>query len=281
MPAAKARSHSPKRSKKAGNKAKLANYSPPLVTQIYTTPAGFSIRVVRDDLLPGGTKQRSMVPTLAKLSESEVVLPAANQGFAQVAVAVAANMTGKVGTVFIADRAKETPATQLARKLGGNLKPVRPGYMTVIKKRSHDYVDQRNHEEPGSTRLFALGGDDPVFESTLLSELRKAVPAGFRIPKRVWVAVGSGVLLRVIGQLWPKAELLGVVVGMKQTADQILGAERAKNCQLFVEEKLAFEKPTRDLPPWPTVANYDGKLWKFIKEFGQEGDLVWNVASIE
>lgn len=258
-------------------------YSPTIVAIDYEVPKGrssFTVKVVRDDLLPGGTKQRAMVPVLANLTERELVLPSANSGYAQVALAVAATATNKIGTAFIADRAKETAATKLARKFGGNIKPVRPGYMTVRKKRAQDYAAQQNKKKPGSTRLFALGADEPIFEETLLKELKLALPSGFRAPKRVWVAVGSGVLMRVLGQLWPNTMLLGVEVGMQQSASEILGTQRAKKSKIYIEEELSFDKETKDLPPWPSVANYDAKLWKYIKKYGQQGDLVWNVATI-
>lgn len=238
----------------------------------------FNVRVVRDDLLQGGTKQRGLVPLLAGLPEKEFVMPAANDGMGQVALAVAAGMLGKTGTVFIAQRAKESKATQLARALGGNVKTVHPGYMTVRKRRAQDYTAKRNSANPGSTRLFALGVDDPAFEAALLDELRAAVPRGFRKPQRLWVAVGSGLLMRVLGKLWPEAQLLGVQVGMRQPLTQILGPERAKRARLFTEDTLKFEKATRDVPPWPSMLSYDAKLWKFIKRYGKEGDLVWNVG---
>ena len=31
-------------------------------------------------------------------------------------------------------------------------------------------------------------------------------------------------------------------------------------------------------PPYPSVPNYDAKLWQFVLQAGQAGDYVWNVA---
>jgi hypothetical protein len=150
--------------------------------------------------------------------------------------------------------------------------------MTVRKKRASEYTQRRNTERGGSARLFPLGVDDPRFEECLLEELRRAIPPGMQAPRRVWAAVGSGLLLRVLGKLWPDATLIGVQVGMRQSLETILGAERARNAVLYIEEDLKFEQATRDPPPWPAMITYDAKLWRWIKLHGQEGDLVWNVG---
>lgn len=276
------RDHSPvkTRGRVAKEKKPLrSSYSPTLVIKSYNVENTFTIKVVRDDLLPGGTKQRGLVPLLASLPEEEFVMPSANSGMGQVALAVAAKMLGKTGTAFVAARAKETEATKLARLSGGNIQTVRPGYMTVRTKRAKDYTDERNSMSPGSTKLFSLGIDDPLFERSLLTQLRRSIPGKFKAPERVWIAVGSGLLMRVLGKLWPKTTLLGVQVGMRQSLEEILGEERAKNAKLFIEEELNFDQNTRDLPPWPSMPSYDAKLWKFIKLYGQEGDLVWNVGN--
>lgn len=287
MPASKSRraasksrrSKSPKR--KSAAPLKRAKYSPPIVVETVRVPKktkSFNIRVVRDDLLQGGSKQRGLVPLLQSLPEKEFVMPAANDGLGQVALAHSASLLGKRGTSFVAGRKKESKATQLARKLGGNVIGVYPGYMTVRTARAREYTDKRNRARAGSTKLFELGVDDPEFEKALLKELKMAIPKGFRKPKRVWVAVGSGLLMRVLGKLWPDAKLIGVQMGMRQPITDILDAQRAKNAKIYVEENYKFEKPTKDLPPYPAMASYDAKLWNWIKRYGQEGDLVWNVG---
>jgi len=284
MPASKSRrgasqsrrSRSPKRTI-----ISRAKYSPKIVVDTVAVPKNsksFNIRVVRDDLLKGGTKQRGLVPLLKDLPQKEFVMPAANDGLGQVALAHSAALLGKLGTSFVAGRQRESKATQLARRLGGNVIGVHPGYMTVRTARAREYTNKRNKARPGSTKLFELGVDDPDFEKSLLKELKLAIPKGFRKPRRVWVAVGSGLLMRVLGQLWPDAKLIGVQMGMRQPITNILDAQRAKNAKIYVEENYKFEKPTKDRPPYPAMASYDAKLWSWIKRYGQEGDLVWNVG---
>ena len=34
-----------------------------------------------------------------------------------------------------------------------------------------------------------------------------------------------------------------------------------------------------DMPPFPSVSNYDAKAWKYMKEHASEGALFWNVSA--
>jgi hypothetical protein len=49
------------------------------------------------------------------------------------------------------------------------------------------------------------------------------------------------------------------------------------NAELFIAPEPFYEK-SRRLPPYPSVSNYDAKLWQFVMEKGQEGDYIWNVG---
>lgn len=272
----KTRSKSPKR------KLTRAIYSPTVKTEWHTVQrasgTSFQVQVVRDDLLPGGTKQRGLVPLLRSMPEREFIMPAANDGLGQVALAYSAGLLGKSATIVVAARAKETKATALARKFRGKIIAVRPGYMTVRKARARAYTDSKNKARSKTARLFELGVNEPEFEQALLSELKMSLPKNFRAPKRVWIAVGSGLLMRVLGKLWPDTILMGLEVGMRQSAVDILGKDRAKKSKIFIEGNYKFESATKDLPPWPSMPTYDGKLWSWIKRYGRQGDLVWNVG---
>lgn len=39
-----------------------------------------------------------------------------------------------------------------------------------------------------------------------------------------------------------------------------------------------FWDPALRPPPYPSVANYDAKVWQFVEDYGEEGDYVWNVG---
>lgn len=41
----------------------------------------------------------------------------------------------------------------------------------------------------------------------------------------------------------------------------------------------AFQDVALRQPPYPSVANYDAKLWEFVEQHAEDGDYVWNVGS--
>lgn len=63
-------------------------------------------------------------------------------------------------------------------------------------------------------------------------------------------------------------------VGKKVWPDQYKGMD----AKLF-EAPERFQEDARRQPPYPSVRNYDAKLWQFVEQHAEEGDYVWNVGS--
>ena len=76
------------------------NPNPPLIQEID------NLLVVRDDLLPGGTKRRAL-PVLMK-GKSEYVYASPVYGYGQVALAHVARESGKRATVFVRSEVRGT-----------------------------------------------------------------------------------------------------------------------------------------------------------------------------
>lgn len=94
-----------------------------------------------------------------------------------------------------------------------------------------------------------------------------------RRPKEVWCAAGSGTLARALKKAWPNADVHAVCVGHKLTPDE------AGDSILHVHPlKFAQVPKKEDLPPYPSVPNYDAKTWAVACELGRDGALIWNVA---
>jgi hypothetical protein len=48
---------------------------------------------------------------------------------------------------------------------------------------------------------------------------------------------------------------------------------------LFISEKKYMESVNpSDVPPYDSLDVYDAKIWIFVKQHGQDGDFIWNVA---
>lgn len=92
-------------------------------------------------------------------------------------------------------------------------------------------------------------------------------------PKRLWLVCGSGTVLSALRNIWPKTHFLIVQVGHEIDEKILNGLEKTV---YIASEK--FTQPAIENPPYPSNENYDAKLWKFVKEHGQDGDCIWNVA---
>lgn len=214
------------------------------------------IRVVRDDLVPGGTKRRVLGPLLAGADEWVYASPA--QGYAQVALAHACRELGKRATVFVAGRALPHARTAEAIAAGANIREVRPGYMTVVTARARAYAAE------AGAGLLPFGFDTPPFVAALAALARSLGLA----PSEVWCVAGSGTLSRALQLAWPDAAHHAVRIG---------AAPDAGRARLYLAPE-PFERDAREPPPFPSCPNYDAKAWRFIMRHASAGSVFWNVA---
>jgi hypothetical protein len=226
-------------------------HSPPLIQEID------NLLVVRDDLLPGGTKRRAL-PVLMKGS-SEYVYASPVYGYAQVALAHVARESGKRATVFCAKRSVRHPRTLEAQAAGTRIIEVPCGYMSVLKARAGEYCAVTGAE------LLPFGLDTPAFIDALAGIAR-----GLKVsPHEVWTVAGSGVLSRALQLAWPGARFFAVQVGA------VPNAGRAG----IIKAPERFEQDAKLRPPFPSCSNFDAKAWRFIRQWAAPGALFWNVAA--
>jgi Pyridoxal-phosphate dependent enzyme len=218
------------------------------------------IRVVRDDLFPGGTKAR-FLPMLFDGAD-EVVYASPAEGGAQFALATIAKSLGKRVTIFVAKRAEPHPRANQVKALGGTVVQISPGYLNVVQARAKAYA------EAAGARLVPFGADLPE----AIEAIRQAAIATGETPDEVWCASGSGVLARGLALAWPKARRHSVQVGRKLSAEDVAGAE-------IHEHDRAFGAVARSTPPFPADPHYEAKAWEIL--LGKRGSgrvLFWNVA---
>ncbi|MFQ5716351.1 MAG: hypothetical protein ACE5GQ_04555 [Nitrospinales bacterium] len=214
------------------------------------------IYVVRDDLIPGGTKQR-VIPQLL-MGADEFVYASPAYGYAQVALACSCKAIGKRTTIFTAKRKILHPLTRKARRAGAKIVLVSPGYLSNVQAKARQYC-----KFTGATYL-PFGLDDAPFIKALADVAQQV---DFE-PDEVWTVAGSGVLIRALQIRWPKAKFFAVRIGKEPDVG------RAK---LFrAPEK--FEEDAKIKPPFPSCSNYDAKAWRFVKQYAGKNALFWNVA---
>lgn len=215
------------------------------------------ILVVRDDLLPGGTKSRVIPQLLTGAMEFVYASPA--YGYAQVALAHACREAGYSATIFTAKRNELHARTREARDAGAKIVMVPHGYLSNVQAKAKAYAEAVN------AKLLPFGLDVPEMAAGL-----QAVAATVDYePQEVWTVAGSGTLSRALQKAWPSARFFAVQVGARPQID---------NASLYIAPEK-FEQDAKVKPPFPSCSNYDAKAWRFIQAKASPGALFWNVAA--
>ena len=221
------------------------------------------IKVVRDDLLNGGTKRRAFTTYIKSKPEiDEFVYASPRQGYAQLSLAYACRDLGKKATVTIPEGQRYW-LTHKSEELGANIIEVPMGFLTNIQAKAKKYCFNNG------AHLIPFGGDHPI----IIEAMRQtALSIGIE-PTEVWTVMSSGVLSRGLQGAWPDAKVYGVRIGHNTTPREQGRAETFKSDYKFHQE---CKKPER--PPFPSSLTYDSKAWSFIREYASDGALFWNVG---
>lgn len=219
------------------------------------------VMVVRDDLLPGGTKMRAILPLIERTPAGEFVYPSPAYGYAQVALAHCARMAGRAATVFTAKRASPHPLTRAAHDAGAKVVMVPYGYLSNVRAKARAYA------EATGAALVPFGVED----DRAMEAIAEAARSTGLAPREVWTVAGSGVLSRALQRAWPGAEFHAVVIG--KDGSDIGRARRWRSPYKFEQACKPAERPPFPSSPW-----YDAKAWRFIARHAGPGALFWNVG---
>jgi cysteine synthase len=217
--------------------------------------------VVRDDLVPGGTKARFLPALFEDVDELVYASPA--EGGMQLALAYTARRLGKVATIFVAERRAYHARTAEAMVVGANVVGVRPGYLSTVQARARLYAQATE-----GARYLEFGGASPVAEALIAAAAREVLLELGDSPPQVWCAAGSGVLSRGLQRAFPDAQHFAVQVGR-----EVHNAGRAA----VLPADYAFEAHAATMPPFPSCPHYDAKAWEIAEAMAVPGALFWNV----
>lgn len=224
----------------------------PIVEQIE------GISVVRDDLIPGGTKRR-FIDVYVSAPYAEFVYASPAYGGAQIALAHACALHGKQATIFTAKRRDLHPRTREAYQAGAKIMQVPTGYLSNVKAKARAYA-----ESTGAC-LLPFGFDVPEAIYAIASAARY-VYNQYGPFDECWCAAGSGVLSRGLQASGLATRYYAVAVGKDPDAGNAT----------VIRHPRQFEQDSRILPPFPSCSNYDAKVWEYVK--GRPGNILfWNV----
>ena len=224
------------------------------------------VSVVRDDLIPGGTKSRYVDALFDDVDEIVYASPA--QGGAQTALALAARRLGKQLTLFVAAANNRHPRVVLSDRLGAVVVEVKLGFLSNVQAKARQYTDRQRFLCGRRVRNLEFGLSSAQMIEVIAEAARK-IPR----PDQLWCAAGSGTLARGLAAAWPDVPRYVVQVGHRLTIEEAAGG-----CIIVYPRRYAYQE-TRE-PPFPSDPTYERKAWyAMLDRIGGSSATFWNTAS--
>lgn len=218
--------------------------------------------VVADHLLPGGTKQRAW--RVFDVPEDELVYASASQGGAQIALAMAGKLAGKRVIIFSQNAFHNMV---FKARMYGAFIYVKEGKLSNVMRIAEEYARKNG------ARYIPFGFEFPEFAKELEHRLQDASQL-IRPDSTIFVTVGSGTLAKILLKVFPKNKFILIAANTAWTFPEF---ENDPRITLYNAVET-FLEPADIPPPYPSVPQYDAKLWRFVTEHGKSGDTIWNVA---
>lgn len=228
----------------------------------------YGIKVLRDDLLEGGTKS-ILLEGIEKDNPhiTEYVYASPVYGGFQIALSAYCKKHGLKATIVCAKRAIKHTNTLKCMEYGANIIEVYPGYLSVAEKRAREYCENKPHIHK---LVFGANTEENIHK---IANRAKQVMRHLKYePDEIWVAVGSGTLIKGISQAVKNAKIYGVLVGANFDYDH-------PNV-ILIRYPKPFEKESKLNVAFPSMANYDRKALELCLAHKRNPDskvLFWNV----
>lgn len=219
------------------------------------------VRVVRDDLIVG-TKSRAGDLLMSKSNYDTIVYSQPRTGLAGVAILDAASHHNKKVILFMPSSKRVSHHQACCIERGAIPIFKRIAAMPNLNKYAKEYA-----EETGAY-FVPLGLRHQLSTAAILHAALKIDP-----PDEVYVAISTGVLSRALQIAWPKAKFTSIAVARNLKAGELGRAS-------VISEPLEFTSSEKkeNLPPFPSIATYDAKVWKYIPKNTGRNILMWNVG---
>ena len=231
----------------------------------------YGIYIVRDDLLPGGTKS-ILLSSIHKENPDtkEFVYASPVYGGFQIALAIYCKTHNIKATIFCAKRTKQHTNTLKCIENGANIIEVPYGYLSVVEKKAREYCIGKPNVEK-----IIFGASTNKNKMIIAQRVEQVMKTIHFIPDEIWCAVGSGTLISGILLGTHNINIVGVQVGAEFK-------EVHKNLRMIKYPK-SFDKESKIKIDFPSMPNYDLKAFELcLKEIELEMNptkkiLFWNV----
>jgi hypothetical protein len=222
------------------------------------------IRVVRDDDLVGSKVRGGdcLISSLPRHIDT-IVYVQPRTGLAGVSILDVAKRHNKAVRLFMPSSKRISHHQACCIEQGAEASFHRIAAMPNLNKIAKEWADQKEN-----AFFVPLGLKHRMVTAGMVK-----VASQIKEPDVVYVATSTGVLTRSLQIAWPNAEFVSVAVSRNMKAGE-LGRARV------ISEKKAFtaHESKENLPPFPNIDTYDGKVWKYIPKHSDKDILFWNVG---
>ena len=222
------------------------------------------IRVVRDDDLVGSKVRGGdcLISSLPRHIDT-IVYVQPRTGLAGVSILDVAKRHNKAVRLFMPSSKRISHHQACCIEQGAEASFHRIAAMPNLNKIAKEWADKKEN-----AFFVPLGLKHRMVTAGIVK-----VASQIKEPEQVWVATSTGVLTRGLQIAWPNAEFVSVAVSRNMKAGE-LGRARV------ISEKKAFtaHESKENLPPFPNIDTYDGKVWKYIPKHSDKDILFWNVG---
>lgn len=228
------------------------------------------INVLRDDLLPGGSKSLILDSEL-DTAVNEWVYASPVYGGLQIALSHWCKNNNKKATIFCAKRNELHSNTQICIDLGANVIQIPDGYLNNIKGKANKYCIENNAKQ------IPFGLNTETARNIISNRIQEIIKKLGKEPDEIWCAIGSGVLAEGIIRGTKTAKIFGVQVGKEYKLGMSMFLDGFDRLTVIQYPK-PFDKPSDITPPFKSTQNYDAKAWEYcISQKGSGDILFWNV----
>jgi len=221
------------------------------------------VRVVRDDLLTG-SKVRGGDCLISGLNHGTLVYVQPRTGLAGVSLLDVARRHRKRVRLFMPSSKRISHHQACCIERGADVSFHRVAAMPNL-----NAIAKKWASEQEDAYFIPLGLKHELVTAGFVKVASK-IPA----PEEVWTVVSTGVLHRALQIAWPDTTFHAVAVA-RNMKDGEVGHDR------IISAPEPFQKAIKEseMPPFPSVATYDAKCWRYIPKNSGRDILFWNVGT--
>ncbi len=234
--------------------------------QLQGDDTGRVFKAIREDQNPyGGFKGRMGDFLMSKIETDTITYVAPRQGHAPAALALLAKKYGKRLVLFAPARKEASQHQLYAMELGAELRWVRAAAMPNLNRQAKEWA-----EKNGAT-FFPFGLKHPLVTAVITRVCDDFIKRHGE-PEEVWSAISTGVMSRGLQIGWPNAKFYAVAVARN------LKAGEAGRAEVFSHPYEFGKAENKETLPFPTVATYDLKVIRYMRELASDGAFFINVG---